>query len=122
MKEQFKGATPSPESSEQQAFEFRVIPGREIGGKPAAYFVDSGSAEFNSAIGSLGGDEALAFYTNDSMKGRSWREMQEAAEKLKKKLSDPKVREKIWDLAGEKRELMERIGKLEQEYEELLEK
>ena len=48
--------------------------------------------------------------------------MQEAAEKLKKKLSDPKVREKIWDLAGEKRELMERIGKLEQEYEELLEK
>ncbi|MEK7158013.1 MAG: hypothetical protein AAB733_00355 [Patescibacteria group bacterium] len=115
MPESLERARPNEEPSAQ----FNILPGREFDGDPAGYFLHSNDAELDSAIRSLGGDEALDYYVGSS---RTSRQIKSAAEALADQLSHPEIQAKILELGQQKRELVAQIRALDEQYEALVQK
>ncbi len=122
MKNRFEGHTPPQESKEQPIANFKITPGRVFDGETSGFFIRSKNAELDSAARSLRGEEALDFYTNSMLNGRSESEMKQAAESLRDKLNDPEIQQLIMELAKKKRQLEQQIKEIEDQCSELLEK
>ncbi len=85
-----------------------------------SFYVEVAPGELRDAIDFLGHEEADLFYVMEDKPGMTYEVRKAQATKLAEKFRDPKVREKVLELAEKKRKLQTEIEATELEFHKLV--